>query len=113
MNIRPRAKGYQVLVKLLEVKKTIDESIIEYSHEAHEKEQAGQILAKIIDIGPLAYKGFDCESPADWGIKVNDVAILAGRYQGSRIAYEGPYKDYRLVPDEAIVGALEDEHAES
>lgn len=99
----PGAAGFMVLVELLVLDKKIDGTRIEYTREDHTKEQAGRIVCIVRDIGPIAYKGFDCTAD-EWGTVVGEIAILAGRYQGSKVAFEGPYQHYRIVPDSAIVG---------
>ena len=61
--------GYKVLVEIIPVQFTSPGGIILGTPEDMEAERRGRELARIVEFGPTAYKGFEgCEGPSDWGV---------------------------------------------
>jgi len=105
--------GHYVLVKLIPVQFKSSGGIVLMSEKEIKREESAGDVAKIIAFGPTAYQGFaNCETPADWGVKVGDTVELSGRYDGkkSRLGdFDPEYKKLRYILDDDIVGVLSDE----
>lgn len=105
--------GHFVLVELIPVQFKSTGGIVLMSSKEIKREEGAGSVAKIIDFGPTAYKGFaNCETPEDWGVTVGDVVELSGRYDGkkSRLAdYDEKYKSLRYILDDDIVGVFSKE----
>ncbi len=105
--------GHHVLVEIIPVQFKSTGGIILTTEKEAEKERKGRDLARILEFGPTAYKGFSgCEYPKDWGVSVGDVVELKGRYDGkfsSVVDYNESYKNLRYVSDSDIIGKFNEE----
>ena len=103
--------GHYVLIDVAPVEEKSAGGIIMNSQEDIERETKGRDIGRIIDFGPIAYKGFGgCTCPADWGVKVGDL-VEFNRYDGKipRLAEERKeYKHYRYINDNDIIAVLEE-----
>lgn len=109
MRIRPR--GHFVLVEVIPVEEKTAGGIVLPS-ELVEREHGGRDIGKLVDIGPLAYKGFaHAEGPEDWGVKVGDL-VEFNRYDGKqpRLAEDNEeLKNLRIVNDNDIIAVMEED----
>ncbi len=100
--------GYNVLVEIIPFEEKTASGIIVASKNEAERERKGRDLARIVEFGPMAFKGLrDCTGPADWGVKDGDLIELSTRYDGkfSRAGdYDKEYENYRYVTDQDIMG---------
>ena len=105
--------GHHVLIEIIPVQFKSLGGIIMSSEKELERERKGRDLGKILAFGPTAYKGFEgCDSAIDWGVKVDDVVELSGRYDGkfsTASEYSDEYKSIRYVNDSDIIGVFSDE----
>lgn len=100
--------GHQVLLKM-EAYEAVTAGGILLPGSTVKKEQTAQYKGTIVAFGPLAYDEFAEgntaeERAANWGVKVGD-SFLSQRYPGQ--AFED-YPDYQLVPDNTILGVIND-----
>jgi co-chaperonin GroES (HSP10) len=107
-------KGFNVLVEIIPVQiKSTGGIILASSEDEVERDRKGRDLAKIIEFGPIAYKGYaGCECPADWGVAVGDIVELSTRYDGKFTRageYGKQYENYRYVTDQDIMGGANGE----
>lgn len=101
--------GYSILVELHEVhsnKNDKGEAMsaggILLAQDTARKEQESVQIAKVVKIGPYAYKKLQCgaDGSEDWGVKVGDY-VLFDSYCGRKVT---PSKDdnRRLLTDQEI-----------
>lgn len=109
MNLMP--KGDHILVKLVEVEEKSAGGIIMGTPNELNREQAGQFIAKVEEIGPFAFSEWDGlgdtlqERCNNYGVNVGDTVVFH-RYDGLQIALD-EYKNHRLIPSNCIIGKLE------
>jgi len=115
----PDPLGPTVLVKLLLPNqflknskfKLLEEKGFETSSEELQvREKKGGDIAVVLAFGPMAYKKVGrgaCNSPEEWGVKVNDTVQLRTKYMGKEIENDETNQSghlYRLVYDDEIIG---------
>lgn len=114
MGIRP--VGFQVLVKMEEVKQSIEGGALDgfqlASNEENKREQAGHDFGVVVDFGPLAYVGWEGvegntgkERAEVWGVNIGD-KVEFKRYDG-KASNHPDYEGYRFIVDKDIVGVYE------
>ncbi|TDI83207.1 MAG: co-chaperone GroES [Betaproteobacteria bacterium] len=111
MNLIP--KGDHILVKLVEVEEKSAGGIIMGTPNELNREQAGQFIAKVEEIGPFAFSEWEWDDLDDtlqarcnnYGVNVGDTVVFH-RYDGLQIALD-EYKNHRLIPSNCIIGKLE------
>jgi len=117
MKIKPT--GYYVLIKMEEVKETIEEGALKgfqlSTGEDHKRQQDGHDVGRIEGFGPNCYRGFRGiddnasleERALQYGCKVGD-QVEFNRYDGKQPRHleEG---NYRIIQDEHIIGVYSNE----
>ena len=109
MNLMP--KGDHILVKLVEVEEKSAGGIIMGTPNELNREQAGQFIANVEEIGLFAFSewenlGDTLQERCDYyGVNVGDTVVFH-RYDGLQIALD-EYKNHRLIPSNCIIGKLE------
>ncbi len=105
--------GHYVLIEIIPAQFKSAGGIILTTEKEEERERKGRDIGRILAFGPTAYKGFSgCESPADWGVKEQDVIELKGRYDGkfsSAVDYDKKNENLRYVSDSDIIGLFSSE----
>ena len=108
MNSPVKPLGYNVLVEIIPVQVTSAGGIILNSANEQERERKGRDIARIIDFGPIAYKGYKgCDSPQEWGVAKGNYVELSSRYDGKftrASEYSKDFENYRYVNDQDILG---------
>jgi co-chaperonin GroES (HSP10) len=110
MRIRPT--GFTILVEVEARDKTFQGSSIVMPGGTSEREFGGREVGKIIEFGPVCFKGFEgCDGHEDWGCKVGDT-VEFNRYDGKKPALaeiDESLSNFRLINDSDIKAVLEDE----
>lgn len=105
--------GHHVLIEIIPAQFKSTGGIILATDKEQERERKGGVIGKILEFGPIAYKGFaTCVTPQDWGVSVGDIIELSGRYDGkfsSASDFDSKYKNLRYVNDSDIIGLCSDE----
>ncbi len=114
MNVPVSPVGYNVLVQIIPVQDKSEGGIIlSGSANELERERKGRDIARIIEFGPIAYKGYSgCDTAEDWGVKEGDIVELSGRYDGKftrASEYSERFKNFRYVNDQDILGLVKNE----
>jgi len=97
--------GFQVLVEMEEVKNVSEGGIVLATQQEHERETAGHDVGRVIEFGPIAYNGFGCDSPEDWGVSIGDLVEFR-RYDGKRPRHDHENR-FRCVNDSDILMVIE------
>jgi co-chaperonin GroES (HSP10) len=115
MNIKPC--GFYVLVELREVSAVSESGIVLATAKQIDREQEGEPMGIVLSFGDLAFLGWDgCTAETaegrakQWGLEKGDMAIFS-RYDGDMplaIREIKGFSNYRLVPDKAFKGKVED-----
>ena len=106
-----KPKGLQLLVKLVEVEELSEGGIVLGTSTELEREQAGQFIGEVEDIGPYAFSDWEdlgetleerCEN---YGVQIGSTVIFQ-RYDGVAPPLDG-FKNHRLIPSNCILGIVE------
>jgi len=101
--------GFQVLIEMDIVEKEVKEGALAgfqlASNNEQQREQNGHDVGKIVAFGPLAYKGFDCDTPEKWGVSIGDMVEFR-RYDG-KIPRSDKDGRYRVINDSDVILAIE------
>lgn len=102
--------GWRVLVRPLPISEKTSGGII-LTEQAHDDMQKTQCLARVLDLGPLAYTRPDMrdefDSATPW-CKVGDI-VLIGKFSGLRVRY-GDVK-LAILNDDQIIAIIPDPDA--
>ena len=103
--------GYFVLVEVIEVEETYENTSIIMAKDERSRESGGRDIGHIKAFGPIAYKGFEnCDSPADWGVKVGDMVEFR-RYDGKvprHAEMHEEMKNLRILLDSDIIAVVKE-----
>ena len=97
--------GFQVLIEMEEVKNISDGGIVLATSKEHSRETEGHDVGRVVEFGPLAYKGFGCDTPLDWGVKEGDLVEFR-RYDGKRPRHDYENR-YRCIVDSDVLMVIE------
>ena len=94
-----KAVGFRILVKPDEIKKETASGIVLAVDEAAEK--GARVTGTIVDIGEIAWKAFNPQSPYA-GLAVGDKVFFA-KYAGKTVIDPTDKQEYVILNDEDIV----------
>jgi co-chaperonin GroES (HSP10) len=100
----PRPTGWRILVRPYEGKKTTQGGIV-LPEDVRKKEAVGTVVAKVIKIGPLAYKDSSKFGNQAWCSEGDWVCI--GRYAGARFR-DKEEKELRIINDDEVIAVIND-----
>ena len=110
--------GFYVLIEMEEVRSMSEGGIITSLNT--EREQDAADVGYVRDIGPTAFVGYagcipseyppsdsryDMQPHEIWGINIGD-KVEYRRYEG-KVTGQKDYKNFRYIPDSAIIGKVE------
>jgi len=98
--ICPQPTGFYLLVRVIDVEEKSAGGIVLGTNNELSREQAGYDIGVVIGFGSQCYKGFDCVSPEQWGVKVGN-HIEFRRYDGKPLRYE-QFENYRNLTDSDV-----------
>jgi co-chaperonin GroES (HSP10) len=99
----PAPTGWRVLVRPYEGKKTTQGGIV-LPEDVRKKEAVGTVVAKVIKVGPLAYKDSSKFGNQAWCNEGDWVCI--GRY-GARFR-DKEEKELRIINDDEVIAVISD-----
>lgn len=103
--------GFQVLIEMEKVERVSAGGIITHTNTEFQREQNGHDVGRIIAFGPLAFVGFDCSTPEEWGVKIGDLVEFR-RYDGKIPRHDDEIK-YRCINDSDILMVIESEEQDA
>lgn len=105
--------GDKVLIELKEIEEKSDSGIVLHTQHQQNREQEGQFIGTVIDLGPLIHHDVDDmgdtpeECAATFGYKIGDVVIVH-RYDGEKTGVPG-YDNHRIITGNMIIGKVKEQ----
>lgn len=96
--------GYHVLVAMPSVQTTTKSGLIKMTDMMRKQEESASIVARVIELGPDAYKD-EKRFPGGAWCKPGDFVIVRS-YSGTRFKVDG--QEFRIINDDTVEAVVED-----